>query len=112
MMFLATYYNPNADCDKDENGRIAEVFTDFTEYYKRTFSPITEPKILVAFTLKNCKNYQERKSETREIAILTSNILSECYGLSWYEMGLISNWFETNGRRYGLLKEFRENGLC
>ena len=56
------------------------------------------------------KTYQERKEATREQAIdfqLTFN--ERTY--SWSELVTLTGYFEKVGKRYGLLKEFRENGI-
>lgn len=56
------------------------------------------------------KSYEERKEEIRQEAI--------DYQISWgdncYSYGEIleyTEYFEKQGKRYGLLKEFRENAI-
>lgn len=55
--------------------------------------------------------YQERKAELREEAIEWQQTLS-----AWHpsdsELAYCQEYFEELGRRYGLLREFRENGIC
>ena len=55
--------------------------------------------------------YQKAKARAREMAVEFSNNLGEMV-LSWAECAEIGNKFERLGRRYGLLREFRENGIC
>ena len=56
-------------------------------------------------------NYQEMKEKAREEAIEWQlDFDGHCY--SWGELAYFQDYFETLGRRYGLLKEFRENGIC
>ncbi len=54
------------------------------------------------------KTYQERKNSLIEIAKDWQNNFS---GLSWSygEYAEIENYFYENAKRYGLLKEFKEN---
>ena len=55
--------------------------------------------------------YQKRKEDLRDEAIIWQLDLCEKRYLyqsdlsGWYE------YFEKNGKRYGLLREFRENGI-
>ena len=53
--------------------------------------------------------YESRKNEIRDEAIFWQATLTgtESYG----ELAEKQTYFETMGRRYGLLKEFRENGI-
>ena len=59
------------------------------------------------------KTYQERKEEVRQEAIewqLAFSDSEEC--ASYSELAYSTAYFEKKGKRYGLLKEFRENGIC
>lgn len=60
------------------------------------------------------RTYSERKNSLRELAIDFSHLISEeIADLSWGgEEIVLQNFFERNGRRYGLLEEFRENAIC
>lgn len=51
--------------------------------------------------------YQERKNDLEEKAKLTQYV--DIGGLSWGELYEIQVYFETQGKRYGLLREFKEN---
>lgn len=55
--------------------------------------------------------YQKGKERAREMAIQFSYDVAEM-NLSWWDCCEISEKFEKLGRRYGLLREFRENGIC
>ena len=57
------------------------------------------------------KSYQELKSEAREQAIDWQIETAE-QNLSYGELAEAAEHFEKLGRRYGLLQEFRENGIC
>ena len=56
------------------------------------------------------KTYQERKEEARAEAIETQQKIQKlalCYG----EIHNMSCYFYKIGKKYGLLKEFKENGI-
>lgn len=87
----------------------AHLFYSWTEFYTATFSPLTEYE---AVELKaSGKTYRERKTSVEAVAIEFSNI-ANCGGLYWSDLITLSDWFYRFGKRYGLLAEFRENGLC
>ena len=58
------------------------------------------------------RNYQERKNDIRNKAIEYQNSMYDFCDFSYGEIGDIQAFFENNGRKYGLLKEFRENAIC
>lgn len=55
--------------------------------------------------------YYINKARVREEAIEWQNNFS-VMNCSWFEVAQWGDRFEKLGRRYGLLKEFRENGIC
>lgn len=55
--------------------------------------------------------YQEKKKKVREKAIEWQERLVE-QSISYGELVIAQSVFEQLGRRYGLLTEFRENGIC
>lgn len=55
--------------------------------------------------------YQERKQATREEAMEWQDILSEC-SCSYGELLEIEQHLSRLAKRYGLVQEFRENGIC
>lgn len=57
------------------------------------------------------KTYKEQKENLRNFAIEWQQDAAE-NNLSWTEMIYWQGWFERMGRRFGLLNEFRENGIC
>ena len=96
---------------KNMDGKIeSNLYYDWNEWHVDTFSPITEIKAMILFKIKG-KNYTERKASLEDLAIEYSNNAGETC-LSYGELAEIGNFFEKNGKRYGLLKEFRENGIC
>lgn len=57
------------------------------------------------------KTYAERKAEIRDEAIQWQAEYAD-HNYSYGELAYWADYFETMGRRYGLLEEFRENGIC
>lgn len=55
--------------------------------------------------------YQKGKERAREMAVAYSIEVGEMTQ-SWGEAAEMANKFERLGRRYGLLREFHENGIC
>lgn len=55
-------------------------------------------------------HYQKAKAAAREKAVEFSLTCGD-RDLSYAELAEIGNKFERLGRRYGLLREFRENGI-
>ena len=87
----------------------ANLYFDYPRFYQDTFSPKCEIIQIVEFVIHG-KNYKERKSSLREIAVEFSH--NSICGLSFGELQHIQNFFETMGKRYGLLREFKENAIC
>lgn len=56
------------------------------------------------------KTYKQRKDAARDAAIELQQKLSE-QDMSWLEVAEICTALNKCGKRYGLLTEFRENGL-
>ena len=54
--------------------------------------------------------YRKLKEQARQEAIDLQHRMSE-ESLSWEGIAYIQNYLRTLGKRYGLTKEFRENGL-
>lgn len=54
--------------------------------------------------------YRKRKAEAREQAQQLQKRMSE-ESLSYDGLAVLQDYLQTLGKRYGLLKEFRENGL-
>ena len=55
--------------------------------------------------------YQQKKEQVRNEAIDWQDWLSE-NSVSYEGLAIASDYFEKQGRRYGLLQEFRENAIC
>ena len=101
-MFFASF--------KDAHGEEhANLYFDYPSFYEDIFSPECEVIQFIEF-ITHGKNYRERKNSLEEIAVEFSH--NAVCGLSYGELSHIQILFETMGKRYGLLREFRENAIC
>ena len=82
----------------------------FQLWFSDTFSPECENIMTLDFSIHG-KTYREKQAEVESKAKEWQCIFSQ-YNWSYYELYMIENWFYENGKRYGLLKEFRENAIC
>ena len=100
-MFFARYINNEKET--------AELYYDWDKFHSDTFSPYTQFVSLIDFTIHG-RDYQSRKESLRDIAVEWShNNGIDLYASELFE---IEDWFYKNGKRYGLLEEFRENAIC
>ncbi len=58
------------------------------------------------------KTYQQRKEEVRQEANNFWTYQAPQQDYSWEEIADFQDYFRKLGKRYGLLKEFKENGIC
>ena len=82
----------------------------YDAYFRDTFCPDTEIVSFISFHAYG-KTYDERKESVRNAALDYQSACSE-YCFSYSELAWIGAWFEHMGRKYGLLREFRENAIC
>lgn len=54
--------------------------------------------------------YQRKKQAVRQMAIEWQNSFAE-HNYSWFQLSLQQERFEKLARKYGLTKEFQENGI-
>lgn len=111
MESIIIYKPVNVGREKIDN--IGGIYTDIT--YKALIEEyeIPEENILLYIPFKiSGKTYQERKADLQDKAITWSNDLNLYPCWSYGELADISEFFETNARRYGLLQEFKENAIC
>ena len=88
---------------------------DYAGFNSATWNPVTcervmEEESFVILGKLTGTTYNEKKEEVRSKAIDLQRI--DEGGLSYGEYAMIAEYFETYGKRYGLLREFRENGIC
>lgn len=95
---------------EDTDGKIKNnIYYSYDLWFKDTFSPAT--KIIAQIPLKvSGKTYQEKQEDLRQKAIEYQNTWSES-NWSYGEIAKINDFFYKNGKRYGLLREFKGNGI-
>lgn len=98
--------------DKNGHDSTAVLFGDYMEgwekWFEITFSP--DIKTTVLQLAVHGKTYRERQESLRGVAL--DYCSADLGGLSYGELEEIREWFEDQGRKYGLLGEFRDNYIC
>lgn len=87
------------------NGR----FGGWDQWHRETFREHEQETAVIIPLSVSGRTYQERKADAQEAAVIWSN--NNDFDLSWGEFAAITSHFETIGKRYGLLEEFRENAI-
>ena len=77
---------------------------------KLTFTTLDGKKIPFDFTVSGY-SYRRKKAAAREMAVNLQDVLSEC-ALSYTQLAVIGDIMENIGSKFGLLTEFRANGIC
>lgn len=100
-MFYANYKKPD--------GKVfSGLYDSFEEFAQDTSSPLTEVFSLIDFHVHG-KTYAEKQASLCDTA---KRFQYECDGdLYMSELEWICEWFYTKGKRYGLVREFRENAI-
>lgn len=80
------------------------------QWHADTFSPETKDIDLLVLKVSG-KTYQERQGNARQLAI-DWQVNFSYLPWSYSELAEITSYFEKIGKRYGLLKEFKENAIC
>ena len=92
------------------NETIAKTFYTWNEYNVFFFSPcMTQELIIDTDTAPAGKTYHDKKKWLQNKAIALSGY---DYDISWLELSNLQDYFLQYGKKYGLLKEFRENAIC
>ena len=91
----------------------SNLYFDHRQYIIDTFNPEVETLQIIPFQIHG-KTYADRKENARQLAIDFQSCEdgSADINLSWYELSYIQSFFESVGKKYGLLREFRENAIC
>ena len=86
------------------------IYYDYKAWYEDTFSVNSSNFETLDFKISG-KDYRERQSNLVELAKDWQLHFSQ-YSWSYGELAEIEDWFYKNAKRYGLLEEFRVNGIC
>ena len=92
----------------DETNETKAYLTTYGVLRSLTFPPHINAECIIEFTIHG-KTYAEKKNNLRNMAIDYSNNRAD--GLYMSDIIAIENFFAENGKRYGLLNEFRENAI-
>lgn len=95
--------------NETSGAEFVEVYADYDEMHRETFSPDYFINRVIDTNRLPGKSYADKKALLRDQAIdysLQNNFVM--YGSDLVEIGA---YFEKYGKRYGLIKEFRENGI-
>ena len=105
-MFLAKYIID----DKEMFAIYDDNKYGWGQYHEDTFSPYTKDIEILKLSIKG-KTYKEQKESAIELA---KDYQYNFSGLNWsyYELMIIQDYFSKIAKRYGLTKEFRNNGIC
>lgn len=101
-MFYANYID-------GEGRKQANLYYGYSKWFEDSFSPDTIVNAIIDFKIQG-RTYAEKKEYLRNLAIDFQSA-NDC-DLSYGELADIYNFFEVNGKRYGLIQEFRENAIC
>ena len=79
-------------------------------WFSDTFSPDTKNARVLDFKIKG-KNYRERQASLENIAKEWQYDFCD-YDWSYGELAEIEYFFYKNAKKYGLVRVFKENGIC
>ena len=82
----------------------------FENWHKRTFLPYYENIEVFDFKIVG-DTYREKQNNLLELA-KDWQLHFSYLPWSYSELAEIENWLYKNAKRYGLLREFRVNGIC
>lgn len=97
---IAIYYN-----EETNNGGVCY---SFPELYRETFTP-EEWEIVILDKLTG--SYTDKRESLRQKAIAAQQAIEGPEYIGYNELIDIEQYFTKYGKRYGLLKEFKENGI-
>ena len=92
--------------DIDMNG----IAYSYDELHRATFAPLPHDELILDRV--GGKTYQEKKEAVRDKAIDYSYMMGVVTNMAWGDSANVSEWFHRYGKRFGLLREFHENGIC
>lgn len=96
------------DCDI-----IGGIYNDISYNDLVNVYEIPEANILYYIPLTvSGKGYQDKRNDLQYKAVNYSHSWYDFCDWSYGELSIIQDFFEVNGRRYGLLTEFKENAIC
>lgn len=101
------YYCIYQDAKKDVK---SAIYSKVESYYKETFSPECRTLDIIPFSISG-KTYADRKADAMDKVFRMQQGASAAQDLSYSDLVQIFDFNEKIARRFGLVSEFRENGL-
>lgn len=95
---------------EDEFYPVSFAFNSWDEFHRATWNPTVKVKAMIDLSGVSGKTYAEKQADLREKAIEFQ--YADEGGLSYGEFVEVMDFFNKYGKRFGLLREFRENGIC
>lgn len=93
----------------EENGtKTGFLFNSYDDFFAATFSPEINITCYIDFKIHG-KTYAERKTHAAEI--VKEFQAKQAPGLSWGEALKIQFYFDNLAHRFGLVEEFKNNGI-
>lgn len=102
-MFYGSYITQSGEI-------VGGFYSDYDQWFKDTFPPDTQVSIIIDLHVHG-KTYAERKDDVRNKAIDFQRLFEFNVPMAWSELAEWGDYFSTQGKRFGLLSEFRENGI-
>lgn len=96
---IGIYYNADG---------IGGVCYSFPDLYRETFTPEGWNTVILD---KLQGGYADKRETLRQKAIAAQQAIASLDYIGYNELIEIEQYFTKYGKRYGLLKEFRENGI-
>ena len=100
-MFYANYTKPSGE-------NVSRLYFSTKEYHRDTFNPETEIYSVINFRVRG-RTYRDRQADLCNTARRWQ--YESAPGLSWNEIADVADWFYAQGKRYGLLRDFREEAI-
>lgn len=93
--------------DNDSRAKICYSMEEVNAFF---FNPSYDETFIIPFRVSG-KNYALKKADLSQQALDFQIVFSTIENMYESEYQAICSWFEKMGKRYGLLKEFRENAI-
>ena len=96
----------------EKNGKVVFKLEDAPFIYTYTgCASDNEPLVVYETMTIKGRTYNEKKANLEEIAKDWQRDFNN-HNYAWSDLTEVGTFFLENGKKYGLLQEFRENGIC
>lgn len=85
-------------------------FKNDRDYIEAAIDPCVEAVTSVLYFCVSGETYAERRANLEALAIEYSN--SDLGDMSMSDEAAVEDFFRKNGKRFGLLRVFKENAIC